>query len=204
MPKKQRLTLRDLEQETEKFMAPSTDKERAILDAAVELIGKHGVDGATTAEIAKRAGVTEKTLFRYFPSKSDLVKRVLSPPLLRAGLSREWETFATLLKTKDASLKDWYVRFTTQRLAAISKYPALARTVLIELAQNDELRNAVAQLWQQQIWRPMTEGLDELRERGAIRREIDAEVLARAIHCLNIGYFFVRHVFAADQKWDDA
>jgi AcrR family transcriptional regulator len=55
------------------------------------LLGERGVDGATTAEIAKRAGVTERTLFRYFPSKTDLVRRVLSPPLLNAALSREWE-----------------------------------------------------------------------------------------------------------------
>src|SRR5262245_4967607 len=71
MQKKQRLSLRDLEQEAEKFLKPTTPKEQAIIEAASVLLGERGIDGATTAEIAKRAGVTERTLFRYFPSKND-------------------------------------------------------------------------------------------------------------------------------------
>lgn len=203
MQKKQRFSMRDLERETEKFLAPATEKERAIIEAAAELLGERGIDGATTAEIAKRAGVTERTLFRYFPSKSDLVRRVLFPSLLRGALSREWEKLEALLKMKDPNLKSWYTMFTTERIAAVGKNPALARTLLVELAQNDELREAVANIWRQHIWRPMIERLHEWQTSGAIRKEIDVEVLARAIHCLNVGYFFVRHVFAPDRKWDD-
>ena len=50
----------------ELFAAPTTEKQKAIIEAAVALIGQRGIDGATTAEIARHAGVTEKTLFRYF------------------------------------------------------------------------------------------------------------------------------------------
>src|SRR5215475_11676893 len=91
MPKKARVSIKDMQKETKKFRAPATEKERSIIEAALGLMSERGVDGATTAEIARRAGVTEKTLFRYFPSKKDLVRRVLFPPLLNAALSREWE-----------------------------------------------------------------------------------------------------------------
>jgi hypothetical protein len=50
----------------------------------------------------------------------------------------------------------------------------------------------------------MVETLDELQASGTIRKEVDVEVLARAIHCMHVGYFLVRHVFAPDEKWDDA
>src|SRR5262245_5970276 len=113
MAKKARVSLRDLERETKKFQAPATDKERSIIDAAVALIGERGVDGATTAAIAKRAEVTEKTLFRYFPSKSDLVRRVLFPMILQSGLTRQWEQVEMLLKSGEGSLKDWYIAATT-------------------------------------------------------------------------------------------
>jgi TetR/AcrR family transcriptional regulator len=201
--KKARLSLQDFERETERFHAPASDKERAIMEAATALLGERGIDGATTAEIAKRAGVTERTLFRYFPSKDDLIRRVLFPPLLSAGFTREFEKLEALLSMQNPDLKSWYTSFTTQRYAAISKNPALVRTVLIELAQNDELRDAVAAIWRQHIWRPMIDRLREWQHNGAIRKEVDVEVLARAIHCLNVGYFFVRYVFASDQKWDD-
>ena len=37
-----------------------------------------------------------------------------------------------------------------------------------------------------------------------IRKDVDLEVLARAIHCLHVGYFLTRHVFAPDGDWNDA
>src|SRR5262249_30210112 len=109
MAKRTRISVRHLEQETKKFLAPSTEKEKAIIDAAIALIGERGVDGATTAEIARRANVTEKTLFRYFPSKQDLVRRVLYPLLLHVGLMRNWGAFEKLLRGTGAGFKQWYV-----------------------------------------------------------------------------------------------
>ena len=109
MAKKARISVRHLEQETRKFLAPSTEKEKAIIEAAITLIGERGVDGATTAEIARRAKVTEKTLFRYFPSKQHLVRRVLFPLLLQVGLMRNWEAFEALLRGTGAGFKKWFV-----------------------------------------------------------------------------------------------
>jgi TetR/AcrR family transcriptional regulator len=206
MARKTRPSLRDIEQEAEKFAAPKTEKEKAIIDAAVELFGKQGIDGATTAQIAKLANVTEKTLFRYFPTKKDLVRRVFFPLLLRIGLMRNWESFKALLreKTSDAGFRGWYVALATDRLETVARNPQLARTVLLELMQNEELRDVMERVWRQYIWQPMLESLNELKEEGAIRKEVNVEVLARAVHCFHIGYFLTRFVFAPQVKWDDA
>jgi AcrR family transcriptional regulator len=53
------------------------DTQNRILKAALETFSKHGYTGATTREIAKRAGVTEVTLFRHFPSKERLLGEVV-------------------------------------------------------------------------------------------------------------------------------
>jgi TetR/AcrR family transcriptional regulator len=203
MKKKTRISLQDLERETKKFLAPATEKEKSIIEAAIALISERGIDGATTASIARRAGVTEKTLFRYFPSKADLVRRVLFPLLLRVGLMRNWATFETLLKAGDAGFRDWYVMLASDRLATISRNPGLARTVLLEVMQNEELRAAMEKVWRQYIWRPMVAALEEQQAMGAIRKDIKVEVLARAIHCLHVGYFLARYVFAPGRGWDD-
>ncbi|RXG96597.1 TetR/AcrR family transcriptional regulator [Bradyrhizobium vignae] len=206
MARKARPSLRDVEQEAEKFSTPKTEKEKAIIDAAVELFGKQGIDGATTAQIAKQANVTEKTLFRYFPTKKDLVRRVFFPLLLRIGLVQNWESFKALLREKgrDAGFRGWYVALATDRLATVSRNPQLARTVLLELVQNEELRDVMERVWRQYIWQPMLESLTELKGEGAIRKDVDVEVLARAVHCFHIGYFLTRFVFAPHVKWDDA
>ncbi|RMG73353.1 MAG: TetR/AcrR family transcriptional regulator, partial [Nitrospirae bacterium] len=39
---------------------------KALLESALELISEKGYLGATTREIAMRAGVSEITLFRHF------------------------------------------------------------------------------------------------------------------------------------------
>jgi AcrR family transcriptional regulator len=50
----------------------SEEKREALLEAASDLIAQLGT-GASTAKIAKAAGVSEGTLFTYFPSKDDLL-----------------------------------------------------------------------------------------------------------------------------------
>lgn len=48
------------------------DRRRAILDVAIPLLVRKGVN-ATTAEIARAAGIAEGTVFRAFPDKSTLI-----------------------------------------------------------------------------------------------------------------------------------
>jgi AcrR family transcriptional regulator len=51
------------------------DKRAAILRAATQTIAEHGI-GASTASIAKTAGVAEGSLFRYFPDKDTLLNEL--------------------------------------------------------------------------------------------------------------------------------
>lgn len=53
----------------------SEDKPVAVLRAACEVIAEAGL-GAPTSQIARRAGVAEGTLFRYFPTKDELFSRL--------------------------------------------------------------------------------------------------------------------------------
>ena len=203
MPAKQQVSLRDFEQETERFLAPKTEKERAIIMAAAALIGERGINGATTAEIARRANVTEKTLFRYFPSKKDLVRRVMFPMLLENGLARQWGILEQVMKTKTVSLKDWFAAASSKELSMVRRHGGLANVALIEMMQDEELLGAVTKLWLRHVWRPMLESLAELRGNGMIRKDVDLEVLGRAMHCLHVGYFMTSTVFAPGRKWDD-
>lgn len=44
-----------------------------VLDTALRLFTKHGVDATPTSRISKEAGVSTGTLFHYFPDKDNLV-----------------------------------------------------------------------------------------------------------------------------------
>jgi AcrR family transcriptional regulator len=49
------------------------EKREAILKAALKLFAERGFDGTPTALISREAGVSTGTLFRYFPTKEDLI-----------------------------------------------------------------------------------------------------------------------------------
>ncbi len=46
---------------------------RRLQEAALELFDEHGYDRTTSAAIAARAGVTERTFFRHFPDKREVL-----------------------------------------------------------------------------------------------------------------------------------
>lgn len=55
-------------------MAKGEDDLRGRLQqAALELFGERGYERTTAAEIAARAGVTERTFFRHFPDKREVL-----------------------------------------------------------------------------------------------------------------------------------
>ncbi len=49
------------------------DVRTRLQEAALELFGERGYERTTAAEIAARAGVTERTFFRYFPDKREVL-----------------------------------------------------------------------------------------------------------------------------------
>ena len=57
---------------------------RAILRGAMEVFAEKGFHGATTAEVAQRAGVSKGLVFNYFRSKDELLQAVLEQRLTDA------------------------------------------------------------------------------------------------------------------------
>ena len=55
----------------------SSEKREKLLTSALKLFVKNGVMNTSTAEIAKEAGTAAGTLFLYFPTKQDLLDRLV-------------------------------------------------------------------------------------------------------------------------------
>ncbi len=60
-----------------------------MLTVALELFAEHGYDGTSVGQIAARAGVTEMTFFRHFPTKASLLVGDPYDPLIGAAVRRE-------------------------------------------------------------------------------------------------------------------
>jgi len=51
--------------------------EEAIRAAAIDLIAEHGFAAVTLRDLAKEVGIQPGSVYRYFPSKNDLLLRLM-------------------------------------------------------------------------------------------------------------------------------
>jgi AcrR family transcriptional regulator len=72
--------------------AAPPDTHAKILDAARTVFGRSGYRGGRTQDIATLAGITERTLFRHFPTKAELFTAAVVEPVhdYIAAFVRDW------------------------------------------------------------------------------------------------------------------
>ena len=63
---------------TENVVRRLAEREQAILDAAGAVAAEGGMAAVQIAEVAARAGIAAGTVYRYFPSKTDLVAELVA------------------------------------------------------------------------------------------------------------------------------
>ncbi|GAV21847.1 TetR/AcrR family transcriptional regulator [Carboxydothermus pertinax] len=108
------------------------EREQQILEAARNVFIEKGYRGATTVEIAQRAGISEVTLFRYFSSKQDIFMKSIEPILT--------ETLQEVIQTSNRlSSKERIKQLLQDRITLISKHHRLIKMVLMEDQIDDEL-----------------------------------------------------------------
>jgi AcrR family transcriptional regulator len=117
------------------------DAQGRLMRAALELYAERGFDQTTVADIAERAGVTERTFFRYFADKREalfdgagaleeaVVDGIASAPAAVAPLHVVVEAFAAA-----ASLLEERRDFARLRAAVVAGTPALLERELLKLA----------------------------------------------------------------------
>ncbi len=171
------------------------DTEQAILAAAERLFAERGYAGTRTAEIARAAKLTERTLFKHFPDKAALLERVLAPALAAA---------ATPPPASAARFEEWFETLVRQRLAAAQARPHALRLVLVELLTSERARRRFAPLWKRELWGGLVNAVTRFQARGELRRDLGAETLARMVLSLALGYLLTRTLVAPGLAWDDA
>lgn len=117
------------------------DARRRLQQAALELFAERGYEAVTTAEIAARAGVTERTFFRHFADKREalfdgeeafrdaLSDGVAAAPAGLSPMAMLAFAFVAVLPILEANRG-----FSEPRAAVIAQNPALQERVLTKTA----------------------------------------------------------------------
>ena len=162
-------------------------RRKRILEGALEVFHKKGLEGATMDEIANEAGFGKATLYYYFTSKEEVFCAIMEK-----GWKPLWEEIEGIIHEQDVSAHDLFL-------------DALSKVVQIILQDQNLYRflftapKAITNMPENlQTWRTYQNrlygSLKGLLEEGMIRSEFpqtDAELLFRAIGGLFHGILFL-------------
>jgi len=62
---------------SEQILSKLLHTKESLILSTIEVISKHGLQGLTTREVAKRQGISESAIFRHYKSKNELILAVL-------------------------------------------------------------------------------------------------------------------------------
>ena len=114
---------------------------KKIMQAAVDLISTKSYNGTSTLQIAKHAGLSQATLFKYSKTKEDLLTAILHPVV--PGLFGRF--FEELLALNTTEEKVHYL--VHNRMAYLKKNRALMKIILQEIFSNKKLRKEQLYIW---------------------------------------------------------
>lgn len=138
----------------------------AILAAALDVLAAEGVRGATTREIAKRAGVNEVTIFRKFGNKKQLIHAAIAA---HADAALQSVHFTGDLEADLVHLASEYNR-------ALSEMGAILLTLLSEIPRDPELQVGLRGI--DDVYVRIAGLLGRYQDEGALRDEpVDAMVM---------------------------
>lgn len=150
----------------------SSDERRdEFIQKSIKLFAEEGFE-SSTRELARRLGVTQPLLYRYFPSKQDLISQVYEAVYLRRW-KPEWED---LIRDRSRPLAERLTEFYGEYTDAIF-HPDWIRIYLYSGLKGEEINARYMQLLISKVIGPIIAEVRAqagLPEREASEAEIDA------------------------------
>ena len=107
---------------------------KKTLESAIKLFAKQGYNGTSTLQIAKEAGVSQATVFKYFKTKEDLLYTIIVPVIPKL-----FSSFLGRVK-KANSIQELISYVVRDRFEFLEENRNTVRIVFSELLTNEELK----------------------------------------------------------------
>lgn len=158
------------------------DTRDKILKASLGLFSSKGYLGTTTREIAKRAGIAEVTLFRYFPSKAVLFEEMIISHSFLLTLK------GLLPELKEMDYKDALVEIAKIFLKKLSERKELIRIMQAEIHTYPSKVKELYHNLLDEMFKTLAFYFREMQE-GKVLSDFNPEFGARAFLGMFFSYF---------------
>ncbi|ARJ22219.1 TetR/AcrR family transcriptional regulator [Bacillus sp. ISL-8] len=187
--------------------ATNTDKrnerQMRILEAAVDMFGEKGYASTSTSEIAKRAGVAEGTIFRYYKTKKDLLFAVVMPTLTKFAAPFFVQAFAKeIFKTEYESYEVLLRVIIQNRFEFAKKHFPMIKILIQEVPFQPELKSEIQQLIETELLVHFKKLIAKFQEEGGIIELPPSSVLRLTLSAV-LGLLLTRFLLLPEEKWDD-
>ncbi|PGB82060.1 TetR family transcriptional regulator [Bacillus wiedmannii] len=191
----------------ELIAATNTDKrnerQMRILEAAVDMFGEKGYASTSTSEIAKRAGVAEGTIFRYYKTKKDLLLAVVMPTLTKFAAPFFVQAFAKeIFKSKYESYEGLLRVVIRNRFEFAQKHFPMIKILIQEVPFQPELKNEIQHLVETELLSHFKKLIVKFQEEGEIIEIPPSSVLRLTLSAV-LGLLLTRFLLLPEEKWDD-
>ncbi|WP_420324103.1 TetR/AcrR family transcriptional regulator [Lactiplantibacillus herbarum] len=180
--------IRDYFEQTVAADQTLTDKQRAILQASLELFAEQGFDHTSTSDIAQKAGVAEGTVYRRYKTKEALREAVIAPiidhifPSLAADFSRDE------LQTKYERLEDFFRAVFSDRFSFVNDNLQELKVLMEMVFFTSDGRQAVMAHVAPGVVQQMMATLDDLKARH-LMVDWPNDLIIQTMLSLLVGYF---------------
>ena len=113
-------------------MARTNNKKELIIDAAIKVFARKGFYNSKVADVAKKAGVADGTIYLYFKNKDDLLIS-----LFEMKMEEILQRFSSLIK-KDIPADKKFCEFISLYFLMIEQDQDLAEVFQVELRQSSK------------------------------------------------------------------
>jgi AcrR family transcriptional regulator len=179
-----------------------TDKQKKIVETAIQMFAEKGYTATSTSEIAKAAGVAEGTIFRHFGTKENLLLSVIVPFLMESAPVLADEFIDDVLSKPYDSFESFLTATIKNRLAFLEENKEIFKILVGELLHRDDLRSQFMHMFEQRVSKYLNAVLDLGKQRGELI-DLPNAALFRMIGTSIFGYFMARFAFFPNIKWDD-
>jgi len=151
------------------------DKRQRILDAAVKVFAKKGYHGAKVAEIAKKAGVADGTIYLYFRNKEDILVSLFDE-VMQEHIE---QARAEIARVEGAPER---LRVAARHhLKLFSGNEDLAVVFQVELRQSTKFLERFTASWLQDYFKLLQNVIAEGQRDGSIRPELPKKLATKAL-----------------------
>ncbi|SEM90500.1 TetR/AcrR family transcriptional regulator [Lihuaxuella thermophila] len=170
-----------------------TQKQKKILEAAIHVFAEKGFSGASTSEIAERAGVAEATIFKHYRTKKGLLLRLVIPAIARVASSYIATPVLNILD-QDKPLRDLLHELIVDRKKLFEENWKTIRIILVESLFHPEIREALKTHVAKHVVHMASEKIEELKNMGKLRADLPDHVILRGVMSQIGAYLFASNV----------